>query len=62
MRQIKTWFKLPENIEFFVGNDGQHYFRVIADNGEPMLISEGYTTKWSAIRGARTVVKLMRKE
>lgn len=31
-------------IEMFVGMDGQHYFNVLAGNGEKVMRSEGYTT------------------
>lgn len=35
--------------EIFVGKDGQHYFHLLAGNGEKILASEGYTS----IAGAR---------
>lgn len=59
MKKIKFWYKLPENVEFFVGNDGLHYFRILADNGEPISVSEGYTRKYNAIKGARVIAKIM---
>jgi uncharacterized protein YegP (UPF0339 family) len=31
--------------ETFVGADGQHYFRIVAGNGEPVAVSEGYQRK-----------------
>lgn len=61
MPKINKWYRLPENVEFFVGNDGLHYFRIVADNGEVVAISEGYTRKWNAIKGARVIAKLMHK-
>jgi uncharacterized protein len=41
--------------EIFEGADGQHYFHVIAKNGENMLRSEGYTSRQGAERGLEVV-------
>lgn len=41
----------------FVGKDGQHYFHLIAKNGEKVLSSEGYTSKTGANGGITTVKK-----
>jgi uncharacterized protein YegP (UPF0339 family) len=40
-------------IEVFTGRDAQHYLRLVAENGETVLVSEGYTRRWSAKRAAR---------
>jgi hypothetical protein len=41
--------------ELFVGNDGQHYFQLIAKNGEQLLASEGYTSLSGAKKGVTSV-------
>jgi uncharacterized protein YegP (UPF0339 family) len=41
--------------ETYVGKDGQHYFHLIAGNGEKVLASEGYTTASGATSGINTV-------
>jgi uncharacterized protein YegP (UPF0339 family) len=43
-------------IEVFTGSDGQHYLRLVAENGETVLVSEGYTRRWSARRAARRLM------
>lgn len=43
--------------ETFVGQDGQHYFQLVAGNGERVLRSEGYTTLQSAKKGIASVRK-----
>lgn len=43
--------------ETFVGQDGQHYFHLLAGNGEKVLRSEGYTSYTGAKRGIDTVRK-----
>jgi uncharacterized protein len=42
-------------IETFVGLDGQHYFNVIAGNGEKVLRSEGYTSESALETGIEAV-------
>ncbi|MBL9022360.1 MAG: YegP family protein [Myxococcales bacterium] len=42
-------------IETFVGLDGQHYFNVIAGNGEKVLRSEGYSSADAAETGIEAV-------
>ena len=37
--------------EIFKGKDGQYYFRLIANNGEVVATSEGYTTKQNCQKG-----------
>lgn len=42
--------------EIFKGKSGskfEWYWRLIADNGETMCVSEAYTLRWSARRGVR---------
>jgi len=43
--------------EIFKGKDGQHYFRIKADNGQIVLQSEGYKTKAGAEKGVESVEK-----
>ena len=43
--------------ETFVGEDGQHYFQLLAKNGEKVLRSEGYTSLASAKKGITSVKK-----
>ena len=40
--------------EYFVGEDGQHYFRLVSTDGDNLLRSEGYTRIASAENGARS--------
>jgi hypothetical protein len=42
--------------EMFVGVDGQHYFQLLAANGEKVLRSEGYTTKAACKNGITSVI------
>jgi uncharacterized protein len=42
--------------EIFVGEDGQHYFQLLAGNGEKVLRSEGYTTKSACKNGIDSVI------
>lgn len=46
-----------ENPKFvaFKGNDEQFYFRLQAENGEPILASEGYTSKGGWENGIESV-------
>jgi len=41
--------------ETFTGKDGQHYFHLLAANGEKVLGSEGYVSKSNADKGIDTV-------
>ena len=41
----------------FEGADGQHYFRLVAGNGEIVLASEGYTTRAAAQNGIASVIE-----
>lgn len=40
----------------FQGADGQHYFHLVASNGEIVLASEAYTTRESAEKGMAAVM------
>jgi len=42
-------------IEIFKGSNKQYYFRVIAENGEIVSVSEGYTTKQNCKDGIKSV-------
>ncbi len=39
-----------------------YFFRLVAANGEPISVSESFTTKWSAKRSARKVAESLRVE
>ena len=39
-------------IEVFKGLDNQWYWRIVHVNGQKLLVSEGYTTKQSAVEVA----------
>jgi len=41
--------------QIFTGSKGQYYFRLRAGNGEPILASEGYTSKAGATNGIDSV-------
>jgi hypothetical protein len=43
--------------EVFPGNDGQHYFRLVAANGEPLLRSAGYANRSNAVEGVDTAIR-----
>ena len=52
-------------VEVFKGNGRilpGYFFRLIAANGEPLSVSESFTTKWSAKRSARKVAESLRVE
>ena len=42
-------------IEIFKGKDEQFYFKVIAENGQTIAISEGYTTKQNCYKGINSL-------
>ena len=42
------------SFELFIGEDGQHYFRLVAADGQYLLRSEGYTRLASAENGVRS--------
>jgi uncharacterized protein len=44
-------------IEIYVGDDAQHYFRVVASNGEKLLRSEGYSSRAAAEKGVESAKK-----
>lgn len=46
--------------EVFKGGDGQWYWRLVGANGQVLAVSEGYTRRWSAWRGARAARKTLR--
>lgn len=41
--------------EMFLGKNKEYYFRLKAGNGEPILSSEGYTTKANCQNGIKSV-------
>ncbi len=43
--------------QIFQGKKGQYYFRLRAGNGEPILASEGYSSKSAAKNGVESVKK-----
>ncbi|MCD6576953.1 MAG: YegP family protein [Anaerolineaceae bacterium] len=43
--------------KIFSGKDGQFYFKLTARNGEPILASEGYTSKSGCKNGIASVKK-----
>ena len=43
--------------KIFTGKDEQFYFRLTAGNGEPILASEGYTSKSGCMNGIDSVKK-----
>lgn len=48
--------------EYFQGNNGQWYVRLVGKNGETMMTSEGYTRRWNAKRAAVRMAGPMRVE
>jgi uncharacterized protein YegP (UPF0339 family) len=53
--------KLKKGIRVWKGADGQFYFSIIGPNGQVIAVSEGYTRKWSAWRGAFAAKKALSK-
>ncbi|MBA3565230.1 MAG: YegP family protein [Actinobacteria bacterium] len=52
-------------VEIFRGNGRilpGYFFRLVAANGEPISVSESFTTKFSAKRSARQVAESLRVE
>lgn len=47
---MKPTPKRKLRVQFFVGEDKQFYFRIVAGNGEPIAISEGYTSYNKAVK------------
>lgn len=41
--------------QIFKGTNGQYYFRLKAENGETIAVSEGYTSKQGAQNGIAAV-------
>ena len=54
---VKKNSKDPARFETFVGNDGQHYFKLKAANGEVILQSQGYSSLAGATNGVESVMK-----
>ena len=56
---------MSDRIELFKG-EGRilpgYFFRLVAANGEPISVSESFTTKFSAKRSARRVAESLRVE
>ncbi len=53
------------SIEIFKGKGRilpGYFFRLVGANGEPISVSESFTTKWSAKRSARRVAESLRVE
>ena len=48
--------------ETYTGNDGQHYFRLKAGNGEVILTSQGYKAKNDCESGIASVRKNSQRE
>lgn len=46
---------MSKRFEIFQGANNQYYFRLRADNNEPILASEGYTTKANCLNGVQSV-------
>lgn len=49
--------KCPKFQVFKSSKNQQYYFRLLAKNGEIILASEGYTTKYNCIKGIQSVKK-----
>ena len=55
---VEGWKNLPNPVfEIFKDKAGEFRFRLRAKNGEPILASEGYSAKASAIGGIESVKK-----
>ena len=56
---------MSARVEIFKG-EGRilpgYFFRLVAANGEPLSVSESFTTKFSAKRSARKVAESLRVE
>ena len=48
--------------QIFTGKSGQYYFRLRAGNGEPVLASEGYSSKSGAKNGIESVKRNARND
>jgi uncharacterized protein len=55
--QNVTAARASARIELFEGLDGQHYFHLVAKNGEIMLQSEGYASADKAKQGVSSVLE-----
>jgi len=42
-------------IKIFKGKDDQFYYKVVAANGETLVVSEGYTTKQNCNKGIKSL-------
>ena len=49
--------KSAGRFELFVGQDGQHYFHLLAKNGAKVLVSEGYAKRQGAEAGVKACQK-----
>jgi uncharacterized protein len=48
---------LNARIEIFLGKDRQHYFHLILNTGDIILVSEGYKSKASCRKGVKSIQK-----
>jgi uncharacterized protein len=46
-------------VEIYQDKGGEWRFRVLGANSEPVAASEGYTDRAGALRGARTLERIM---
>jgi uncharacterized protein YegP (UPF0339 family) len=56
MKILETLAHSGKTIEIYRDERGNFRFRVKARNGEIVLVSEAYVSKWNAKRGAKTAV------
>lgn len=55
---VEGWKNMPNPVfEIFKDKAGEFRFRLRAKNGEPILASEGYSAKASAVNGIESVKK-----
>lgn len=49
-------------IKIFKGKDEQFYFKVLAENGQTIAVSEGYTTKQNCEKGIESLKENSKSE
>jgi uncharacterized protein YegP (UPF0339 family) len=49
-------------IKIFKGRDNQYYYSVIAANGEPLVVSEGFTTKQNCKKGINSLMENIKND
>lgn len=52
----------PFEPDYFTDRAGKHRFRVVGENGEKVITSQGYASRFNAERGFATLKRIITEE